>query len=86
VILFGLLWVMVGVRGSRGPRDTMVAFWSVAWVAGSGAALWYGWYLDDYPVVNWFLKGIYLMLVTSSVMSLYLSLRGTGTGAVRLIQ
>ena len=31
-----------------------------------------GWYFDDMPVVNWFLKGGYIMAVASSVMSLFL--------------
>jgi hypothetical protein len=86
VMLFGLLWVVVGVRGSRAPREIMMAFWALFRIALAGAALWYGWYLVDYPVVNWFLEGIYIMILSSSAMLLYICLRGTGRGAVRLIQ
>jgi hypothetical protein len=86
VMVFGLLWVTVGLRGSRAPRDIMMAFWALAWVAGSGAALWYRWFPDDWPVVGWLLIGAYLMILASSVMQLYLAMRGTGPGAMRLIQ
>jgi len=86
-ILFSLLWIMVGVRGTRGqPRDIMVAFWSLVWIAGAGAALWFGWYLDDFPVVNWFLKGGYIMAIASSLLSLFLALRGPGTGAAHAVR
>jgi hypothetical protein len=86
VMLFALLWVVVGVRGSRAPRDIMMAFWALFRIGLAGAALWYGWYFDGYPVVNWFLMGIYIMVVSSSAMLLYLALRGTGRGAVQIIQ
>ena len=80
VMLFSVLWIMVGMRGTRGqPRDTMAAFWSMIWIAVAGAGLWLGWYFDDYPVVNWFLKGGYIMAIASSVMCLFLALRGPGT-------
>ena len=86
VMLFGLLWVTVGMRGSRGPRDTMMAFWSLASLAIFGAALWYRWYPDDYPTVDWFLQGFYIAGATSSVMALFVSVRGPGRSAARLIQ
>lgn len=86
VMLFALLWVVVGVRGSRGPRDTMMAFWALFRIVLAVVALSRGWYFDGYPVVNWFLMGIYIMVVSSSAMLLYLALRGTGRGAVQLVQ
>jgi hypothetical protein len=87
VMLFSLLWIMTGVRGLRGqPRDTMATFWSLAWIAGAGAALWNGWYLDDSPALNWFLRGAYIMALASSVMSLFLALRGPGLGAMHAVQ
>ena len=85
-MLFGLLWVVVGVRGSRAPRQIMTGVWAAAWTAAGCAALWYGWYIDDYPVANWLLKGLYLMIVTGAAMLCWLAMRGTGPGAVRLIQ
>jgi hypothetical protein len=82
-----LLWITVGVRGLRGqPRDIMGAFWAIAWIVVAGLALLNGWYLDDMPFVNWLLQGFYIMAVASSVMSLYLALRGQGTGAVQAVQ
>jgi Zn-dependent protease len=85
-MLFALLWVVVGVHGSRAPREIMMAFWALFRIALAGVALWGGWYFDGYPVVNWFLEGIYIMVVSSSAMLLYICLRGTGRGAVRLVQ
>jgi len=85
-MLFGLLWVTVGLRGSRGPRDIMGAFWSLAWLALFASALWYGWYVDGYPGVNWWLKGFYIAFCTMAAMHLFLCVRGPGRGAVRLVQ
>ena len=85
-MLFGLLWVYVGIRNSRAPRQIMTGFWGAAWAALGCAGLWYGWYIDDYPTVNWFLKGIYLMIATGAGMLFWLAMRGTGPGAMRLIQ
>lgn len=86
VMLFALLWITVGVRGSRAPRDIMLAFWALFRIVLAGVALWRGWYFDGYPAVNWFLMGIYIMVAGSSAMLLYICLRGTGRGAVRLVQ
>ncbi|MBV9825334.1 MAG: hypothetical protein JO001_06635 [Alphaproteobacteria bacterium] len=86
VMLFALLWVVVGVRGSRAPRDIMMAFWALFRIVFAGVALWCGWYFDGYPLVNWCLMGIYIMVASSSAMLLYLTLRGTGSGAVQLVQ
>ena len=85
VMLFGLLWVWVGLRGSRGPRHIMMAFWALVRIGLAGAALWYGWYLNDPDLDPW-LQGFYVIVLAASLMALYLATRGTGTGAVRLIQ
>lgn len=86
VMLFAMLWVAVGVRGSRGARDIMVAFWALFRIALAGVALWSGWYIDGYPVVNWFLKGFYIWVAGSSAMLLFVAMRGPGRGAVPLVQ
>jgi hypothetical protein len=86
LMLFGLLWVWVGMRGSRAPRQIMTAFWSAAFAAAAGYALWDGWYLDDYPTVNWYLRGFYQAVVAGAAMSFWLAVRGTGPGAMRLIR
>ena len=65
------------------PRDIMAAFWSLVWIAGAGAALWFGWYLDDFPMVNCFLRGGFIMAIASSLLSLFLALRGPGRGRHR---
>jgi Ni,Fe-hydrogenase I cytochrome b subunit len=85
-MLFGLLWVVVGVRGSRGPRDTMATFWSLAWLAGASAALWNGWYTADYPGLNWFLRGGYIMAIAGALMMFFLVVRGSGRGAAHSVQ
>lgn len=88
VMLFSLLWIAVGMSGTRGyPRDIMAAFWSLVWIAVTGAALWLGWYVDDSPALNWFLKGGYIMALASSVMCLFLALRGPGNrGAAQAVR
>jgi FtsH-binding integral membrane protein len=83
-MLLGLLWLSVGVKGSRGPRDVMMAFWAMLRVAIFAGALW--WYPAIDPKSDWLIQGVVVTLLASSLMSLYLALRGTGTGAVRLIQ
>ena len=84
-MLFGLLWVVVGVRNSRAPRQVMTAFWALAWAIFGGAALWNDWYFDGWPEVDWFLKGIYLMIVTGALMLFWLAVRGQGRGAAHLV-
>jgi hypothetical protein len=86
VMLFSLLWIAVGLRGSRGPRDIMGAFWAFVWLAVFAAALWYGWYLDDSPLVDWFLKGFYIAFVAMAAMHVFLCVRGPGRGAAHLVQ
>ena len=85
-MLFGLLWVVIRVRGSRAPRQIMTAFWALAWTIAGSFALWNGWYLDGEPSVNWYLKGLYLMIAAGAAMLFWLAIRGTGPGAARLIQ
>ena len=85
VMLFGLLWVVVGLLGSRAPRDIMGAFWALVRIGVAGGALWYPAYLGDRSY-DWWLQGLYITVLASSLMALLLCVRGTGPGAVRLIQ
>lgn len=84
-MLFGLLWVVVGVRGSRGPRHVMMAFWALARIGLGGAALWYGLYANDSDIDPW-LRGLYVVVLASGLMALFVALRGPGRGAVPLVQ
>ena len=83
---FGLLWVTIGVRGARGPREIMGAFWSAAWAGLLGVALWFGWYPDDIPVLSWWLKGFYIAAFSAALMHFFLSARGLPGNARRMVE
>jgi hypothetical protein len=83
-MLLGLLWLMVGLKGSRAPRDTMMAVWAALRVGAFAAALWC--YPGVDPQGDWLVQGVIITLLASSLMSLYLAMRGTGGGAVQLVQ
>lgn len=78
---FGLLWLVVGLRGARGPRDVMAAFWAAVRVALFGCALGLQWYLprdwgDLVPLANLVLRGIYLGLLAEGAVHFLLAVRG----------
>jgi hypothetical protein len=82
---FGLLWLWVGVRGARGPRDVMAAFWSAVRVALCVCALVRQWYLPrDYGdwvlLGNLVLRGLYLCLLAEGAVHFLLAVRGPGGG------
>ena len=83
-MLLGLLWLSVGLKGSRAPRDTMMAFWALLRVVVFAGVLW--WYPATDPQGDRLIRGVIITLLASSLMSLYLALRGTGSGAVQLVQ
>jgi hypothetical protein len=86
MVLLGIAWTVVGLHGSRGPRDIMGAYWAVSLIAFLAAMLAFEWYpLEIMAGLRWFLKGIYLMALASAVTGLYLSLRGPGPGAARAV-
>lgn len=81
VTAFGLLWLWVGVRGARGPRDVMAAFWAAVRVALFGCALGLQWYLprdwgDLVPLANLVLHGLYLGLLAEGAVHFLLAMRG----------
>lgn len=86
VMLFALLLLAVGLRNARAPRDIMPIFWDLVWTGGFVAALYRGWYLDDRPAANFFLKGFYIASLAALLMSLFLSLRGPGRRASSLVE
>jgi hypothetical protein len=83
-MLLGLVWLLVGLKGSRAPRDVMMALWAMVRVAAFAAALW--WYPGVDPQGDWLIQSVIITLLASSLMSLYLAMRGTGSGAVQLVQ
>lgn len=86
LMLFGCLWIVVGVRNARAPREGMAAFWSIVFAGVMSAALWRGWYLDDIPAVNWYLGGFYIASLAASLMALFVFMRGAGGAARQTVQ
>jgi hypothetical protein len=84
----GVLWVVVGVQGARGPRDVMGAFWSlVSFLIFVTLARWWGLYLPaDWIVGNFFLKGFYYAGFIASAVRFWLSVRGTGGDAFKIVE
>lgn len=78
----GLLWLVVGIRGARGPRDVMSAFW---WAIGTLAcvgALWWEAYPADWgPYAASLLKDIYIGALALCAMRVWLATRGMGRGS-----
>lgn len=81
---FGLLLLVVGVRGARGPRDIMAAFWPAATLAGGGWALWH--FFGPEIFDDFYVRGGSLTLLVSGLVRIWLALRGTGGGASKLVR
>lgn len=80
---FGCLWLVVGLRGARVPRDVMRIFWSIAGVVLLVFLLAWGAYLPrDWGrwtmFANVVLQGFYTTTFISNVLVLALLLRGPG--------
>jgi hypothetical protein len=56
VLVVGLVWLVVGLLGSRGPRDMMAIFWALVRTSVFASALWFGWFLGFLPEVDWLLR------------------------------
>jgi hypothetical protein len=88
-LVYGVLRLVVGLRGARGPRDIMDGFWHFAFVAGDGALLWWKVYLPadwggwTWPV-NELLGGLYIAGIVSSTLRGWLAWRGMGWANKRL--
>jgi hypothetical protein len=86
----GLVWLWVGVRGGRGPRDKMETFWAAVRAALFASALVWRW---DIPydlkgweiLINLVLRGLCLALLAEAAMHLLLTLRGNGGNAAGLV-
>jgi hypothetical protein len=82
MILFGCLWVVVGLPNSRGRREAMGIFWWACSVLTFAYALARNAYLDGLPTANWYLKGFYIATLCSSLMGLFVFGRGPGGSAL----
>jgi hypothetical protein len=83
MIVFGCLWVTVGLPNSRGRRDVMEIFWQLCVAGGCAYALASNAYLDGVPTANWYLKLVYISTLCSSLMALFIFARGPGGAAMR---
>jgi hypothetical protein len=74
---FGALWLYVGIRASIGPRDIMAAFLSGVAILFFIGLMVFGAYLpDDWLLMNFLLKGLYIGSAAASAMKLWLAVRG----------
>jgi hypothetical protein len=74
---FGALWFYIGYRASIGQRDIMAAFWSFGGILFFLALMAFGVYLpDDWLLINFLLKGLYIGSAAGSAMKFWLSVRG----------
>lgn len=75
----GILWLLVGISNSRGPREIMTIFWCGVRLCIFSALLLFQVYLPrdwNMPLVNLVLQGIYICAVTSTAVDLVLQLIG----------
>lgn len=84
----GLLWLWIGVRGARGPRDVMTAFWAAVRMALVMCALLRHWYPprdwgDWIPLGNLVLRGVYFGSLAEGSMQFLLAARGPGGGSAQ---
>jgi len=81
------VWFFVGVHGARGARDIMQAFWALVLAAIYGGLLGIDAYLPpDWALANFVLKGVYIGGVAGSFVRFWLSVRGPGIRARRLVE
>ena len=95
LIIAGVFRLLVGWRRSRGPRDMVAAvkalFWLVAaaiLLAGSQVGARWAFLHDDWsyiPTINAWLPVFYLWLLVKAAARLFLTLRGVGGGARKLL-
>ena len=81
---FGVLWLVVGIKGARGPVDIMAAFWSAALPIGGALAL-VKWGDPSIVLDNVVLRGLCLSLGAGFAMEFFLSVRGFGGSALPLV-
>lgn len=85
----GLIWLWVGLRGVRGPRDVMATFWAGVRVALFCCALLWRWYLPGQDswvlLLNVVLHGLYLALLAEAAVHFLLAVRGPSGNAAGLV-
>jgi hypothetical protein len=77
--VLALLWLVVGISGARGPRDTMTIVWAAVRLGIVAALLGCGIYLPrdwHWPLVNLALRGFYLAYLAACAVELVLLMLG----------
>lgn len=84
-VLLALLWLGVGLAGTRGARDLMLAVWSAVIASGCAALLFYAVYPDWGPLAAFLIKGSYFGLLASSAVRCWVGLGLAGGSARRMV-
>jgi hypothetical protein len=88
-VSLGLIWLWVGLRGVRGPRDVLATFWAGVRVALFSCALLWRWYLPGQDgwvlLLNLVLHGLYLALLAEAAVHFLLAVRGPRGDAAGLV-
>lgn len=84
LVVFGCWCLYAGTRGSRGPRDPMIALWAFNEMAIFGGLWWWGVHVpDDWEqarLINFALEGIYVSALVGGCLRFVLMMRGPGGG------
>jgi hypothetical protein len=87
LVLLGLWFLVDGVRGANGPRDSMIALWALNEMAIFSGLLWWGVYVPGTwqraGLVNFALEGIYIGFLVGGFIRFVLSVRGPASGSMR---
>ncbi len=84
LVVLGVWFLYHGAKGSRGPRDTMVALWAANEMVILAGLLWWGLYVpDDWrqsELINFAIEGIYLGFLVGAFIRFLLVMRGPERG------
>ncbi len=76
----GVLWFVVGVAGSRGPRDVMMIVWALVRLVIVAALLRFDVLPHAWPLCTLVLRGVYLSFLAAYAVEFMLLLPGAGGG------
>jgi hypothetical protein len=79
-VLLGALWLVVGVAGSYGPRETMTTFWAGVRLCIPVALLLLHAYTPNWPFTNLVLQCAYLSYLAACAVEFLLLVRGPRQG------
>lgn len=76
---FGVLWLCVGIKGARGPREAMSIFWTGFSVLTFAGLSLLGRHLLDAGGWSTFLESLFITGLVGSAVRLWLAARGMGS-------